>query len=357
MGSCVSLAMENGSPYHGKDSSDYEKNGSNESNGSSSSASVHPSPRTEDEILQSSNLKRFCFNELKRATGNFRQRSMVGEGGFGSVFKGWIDDHSLTATKSGTGIAIAVKRHNQDGMQGHSEWLAEINYLGQLHHPNLVKLVGYCLENDDQLLAYEFMSRGSLDNHLFGRGSWSQPLSWKLRMKIAVDAARGLAYLHSKKVIHRDFKSSNILLDANYDAKISDFGLAKDGPIGNQSHVSTRCMGTYGYAAPEYMSTGHLMPKSDVYSFGAVLLEILCGRGALDSTKPPKEQNLVDWARPCVNHRRVLRIMDGRIEGQCEVKKALRVAKLAFKCLSEDPKHRPSMYEVVTDLEELQDLE
>jgi len=116
----------------GKDSSDYEKNGSNESNGSSSSASVHPSPRTEDEILQSSNLKRFCFNELKKATGNFRQRSMVGEGGFGSVFKGWIDDHSLTATKSGTGIAIAVKRHNQDGMQGHSEWLVSISLIQNL---------------------------------------------------------------------------------------------------------------------------------------------------------------------------------------------------------------------------------
>lgn len=120
--------------YIGKDSSDYEKNGSNESNGSSSSASVHPSPRTEDEILQSSNLKRFCFNELKRATGNFRQRSMVGEGGFGSVFKGWIDDHSLTATKSGTGIAIAVKRHNQDGMQGHSEWLVSISLIQKLRY-------------------------------------------------------------------------------------------------------------------------------------------------------------------------------------------------------------------------------
>ncbi|KAL0540909.1 hypothetical protein IC582_020934 [Cucumis melo] len=347
MGSCVSVpAIENRrTPFHGIDS-----------NGSSSSASVHPSPRTEDEILQSPNLKRFCFNELKKATGNFRQRSMVGEGGFGSVFKGWIDPHSLAATKPGSGIAIAVKRHNQDGFQGHNEWLAEINYLGQLHHPNLVKLIGYCLENEDQLLAYEFMSKGSLDNHLFGRGSGSQPLSWKLRMKIALDAAKGLAYLHSKIVIHRDFKSSNILLGANYDAKISDFGLAKDGPVGNQSHVSTRCMGTYGYAAPEYMATGHLTPKSDVYSFGAVLLEILCGRRALDATKTGREQNLVEWAKPNISNRRIMRIMDNRIEGECGVKKAITAAKLAFKCLSDDPKHRPSMYQVVTDLEQLQEF-
>lgn len=347
MGSCVSVvAMERGTPFHGTDS-----------NASSSSASVHPSPRTEDEILQSPNLKRFGFNELKKATGNFRQGSMVGEGGFGSVFKGWIDHQSLTATKPGSGIAIAVKRHNQDGFQGHNEWLAEINYLGQLHHPNLVKLIGYCLENEDQLLAYEYMSRGSLDNHLFGRGSGSQPLSWKLRMKIGLDAAKGLAYLHEKKVIHRDFKSSNILLDANYEAKISDFGLAKDGPVGNQSHVSTRCMGTYGYAAPEYMATGHLTPKSDIYSFGAVLLEILCGRRALDTTRPPREQNLVEWAKPNISNRRVMRIMDSRIEGECSVKKAITAAKLAFNCLSEDPKHRPSMYQVVTDLEQLQEDE
>ncbi|XP_022134033.1 receptor-like cytoplasmic kinase 176 isoform X2 [Momordica charantia] len=236
--------------------------------------------------------------------------------------------------------------------------MAEINYLGQLHHPNLVKLIGYCLENEHQLLVYEFMSRGSLDNHLFGRGSGSQPLSWKLRMKIALDAGRGLEYLHGEKVIHRDFKSSNILLDANYEAKISDFGLAKDGPEGNQSHVSTRCMGTYGYAAPEYMATGHLKAKSDVYSFGAVLLEILCGRRALDSTRPPREQNLVEWARPYVSSRRqVLRIMDGRIEGQYCVKKAFTAAKLALKCLSEDPKRRPSMDEVVMELEQLQDFE
>ncbi|MBA0842159.1 hypothetical protein Goarm_002003, partial [Gossypium armourianum] len=259
------------------------KNGE-EMGGSSSRVSSMSMPRTEGEILQSSNLKSFNFSELRTATRNFRPDSVLGEGGFGCVFKGWIDENSLTAAKPGTGLVIAVKRLNQEGFQGHQEWLgsvvvilasylepslpspvtcyssstpAEINYLGQLHHPNLVKLIGYCLEDDHRLLVYEFMPKGSLENHLFRRNSYFQPLSWNLRMKVALGAAKGLAFLHSDeaKVIYRDFKTSNILLDSNYNAKLSDFGLAKDGPTGDKSHVSTRVMGTYGYAAPEYMAT------------------------------------------------------------------------------------------------------
>ncbi|CAN1304321.1 Probable serine/threonine-protein kinase PBL10 [Linum perenne] len=219
----------------------------------SNSRSLPRTPRSEGEILQSSNLKVFSFAELKNSTGNFRPDSVLGEGGFGSVFKGWVDENSLTPSKPGTGIIIAVKRLNQDGFQGHKEWLAEIDYLGQLHHPNLVKLLGYCLEDYHRLLVYEFLSRGSLENLLFRRGSHVHPLSWSIRMKVALGAARGLAFLHSDdvQVIYRDFKASNILLDANYNAKLSDFGLARDGPTGDKSHVSTRFMGTYGYAAPE----------------------------------------------------------------------------------------------------------
>ncbi|PIA38778.1 hypothetical protein AQUCO_02700169v1 [Aquilegia coerulea] len=228
-----------------------------DSSGKYSSNSVPPTPRSEGEILQSSNLKSFSFSELKNATRNFRPDSVLGEGGFGSVFKGWIDENALTATKPGTGIVIAVKRLNQEGFQGHREWLVEVNYLGQLYHPNLVRLIGYCLEDEHRLLVYEFMPRGSLKNHLFRRGSYFQPLSWSLRMKVALGAAKGLAFLHSAetKVIYRDFKTSNILLDSNYNAKLSDFGLAKDGPTGDKSHVSTRVMATYGYAAPEYLAT------------------------------------------------------------------------------------------------------
>nr|GEX24681.1 receptor-like cytoplasmic kinase 176 [Tanacetum cinerariifolium] len=180
-----------------------------------------------------------------------------GEGSFGSVFKGWIDEQSLTATKPGTGIVIAVKRLNHEGIQGHEEWLAEINYLRYLNQQNLIKLIGYCLEDDHRLLVYEFMPRGSLENHLLRRSSYFQPLFWNLHIKVALGTAKGLAYLHSPeaKVIYRDFISSNLLFDYNYNAKLSDFGLAKDGPADGQSHVSTRVMGTHGYATPEYMAT------------------------------------------------------------------------------------------------------
>ncbi|KAL6528685.1 hypothetical protein OROMI_029330 [Orobanche minor] len=331
------------------------------SSSKSSSTSVPPTPRSEGEILQSSNLKSFTFNDLKAATRNFRPDSVIGEGGFGSVFKGWIDEHSLAASRPGSGMVIAVKRLNQDGWQGHKEWLlhqAEINYLGQLRHPNLVKLIGYCLEDDQRLLVYEFMPKGSMENHLFRRGSYFQPLSWSLRMKIALGAAKGLAFLHSAeaKVIYRDFKTSNILLDSNYNAKLSDFGLARDGPTGDKSHVSTRVMGTYGYAAPEYLSTGHLTTKSDVYSFGVVLLEILSGKKAIDKNRPSGEHNLVEWAKSYLtNKRRVFRVLDARLEGQYSLVQAAKAATLALQCLCMEARPRPSMDEVVTALEQLQD--
>nr|DAD28201.1 TPA_asm: hypothetical protein HUJ06_029669 [Nelumbo nucifera] len=266
MGACWSARIKAESPFHTGVNSKYVSKDENDVSGASSkvsAASVPQTPRSEGEILLSSNLKSFSFNELKMATRNFRPDSVLGEGGFGSVFKGWIDEHAFTAAKPGTGIVIAVKRLNQEGFQGHKEWLAEVNYLGQLYHPNLVKLIGYCLEDEHRLLVYEFMPRGSLENHLFRRGSYFQPLSWNLRMKVALGAAKGLAFLHSAetKVIYRDFKTSNILLDSNYNAKLSDFGLAKDGPTGDKSHVSTRVMGTYGYAAPEYLATVMILGK------------------------------------------------------------------------------------------------
>ncbi|KAJ1688552.1 hypothetical protein LUZ63_019942 [Rhynchospora breviuscula] len=327
---------------------------------SSSRASSSSFPlilRTQDDILQSSNLKNFSFTDLKSATRNFRPDSVLGEGGFGSVFKGWIDEATMAPSKPGTGMAIAVKRLNQDGLQGHKEWLAEVNYLGQLSHPHLVRLVGYCLEDEHRLLVYEFMPRGSLENHLFRRGSYFQPLSWKLRMKVALGAAKGLAYLHSAeaKVIYRDFKTSNVLLDSNYNAKLSDFGLAKDGPTGEKSHVSTRVMGTQGYAAPEYLATGHLTTKSDVYSFGVVLLELLSGRRAIDKNRPQGEHNLVEWARPYLrNKRKIFRVMDRRLEGQYSPEGPHKVASLASQCLMMDSKLRPRMKDVVTVLEQLQ---
>ncbi|KAI3970665.1 hypothetical protein MKX01_024312 [Papaver californicum] len=312
------------------------------------------SPRSEGEILASPNLKAFSFNELKNATRNFRPDSLLGEGGFGYVFKGWIDDQTFAATRPGSGMVVAVKKLKPEGFQGHKEWLTEVNYLGQLHHPNLVKLVGYCLDGENRLLVYEFMPKGSLENHLFRRGP--QPLSWTIRIKVAIGAARGLSFLHDaeSQVIYRDFKAANILLDADFNAKLSDFGLAKAGPTGDKTHVSTQVMGTQGYAAPEYVATGRLSAKSDVYSFGVVMLELMSGRRAVDKTKVGIEQTLVEWARPyLVDKRKLFRIMDTKLEGQYPQKGALMAATLALQCLNGDAKARPKMTDVLGTLEQI----
>ncbi|XP_073291717.1 probable serine/threonine-protein kinase PBL10 [Primulina huaijiensis] len=360
MGICLSARIKAESPLYTGVNSKYVSTDGNDDISISSSklSSVESVPRSEGEILQSPNLKSFSYADLKLATRNFRPDSVVGGGGFGSVFKGWVDEKLFTAAKPGTGLVIAVKKLNQESLQGHKEWLAEVNYLGQFLHPHLVKLLGYCLEDDNRLLVYEFLTRGSLENHLFRRGSYFQPLSWSLRLKVALGAAKGLSFLHcaETRVIYRDFKTSNILLDSKYNAKLSDFGLAKDGPLGDKSHVSTRVMGTYGYAAPEYLATGHLTTKSDVYSYGVVLLELLSGRRAIDKNRPPGEHKLVEWARPYLgNKRKVFRIMDNRLEGQYTIDVAQKVANIALRCVSIDSKLRPTMNAVVQELEQLQD--
>ncbi|XP_055818692.1 serine/threonine-protein kinase PBL34-like [Solanum dulcamara] len=312
--------------------------------------------KLEEELKVFSQLRKFTFNDLKLATRNFRPESLLGEGGFGCVFKGWIEENGTAPVKPGTGLTVAVKTLNHDGFQGHKEWLAEVNFLGDLIHPNLVKLIGYCIEDDQRLLVYEFMPRGSLENHLFRR---SLPLPWSIRMKIALGAAKGLAFLHEeaeRPVIYRDFKTSNILLDADYNAKLSDFGLAKDAPEGDKTHVSTRVMGTYGYAAPEYVMTGHLTSKSDVYSFGVVLLEMMTGRRSMDKNRPNGEHNLVEWARPYLGERRFYKLIDPRLEGHFSIKGAQKAAQLAARCLSRDPKVRPMMSDVVEALKPLPNL-
>ncbi|KAJ0966754.1 hypothetical protein J5N97_023671 [Dioscorea zingiberensis] len=309
------------------------------------------------QILEAPNLRIFTFAELKSATRNFKPDSVLGEGGFGTVFKGWVDEKTLNPGKSGVGMVVAVKKLNPESVQGLEEWQSEVNFLGRLSHPNLVKLLGYCLEDKELLLVYEFMAKGSLENHLFRRGAAYDPLPWNLRLKIAIGAARGLAFLHTseKQIIYRDFKASNILLDTNYNAKISDFGLAKHGPTGGDSHVTTRVMGTYGYAAPEYVATGHLYVKSDVYGFGVVLLEMLSGQRALDTNRPSGQHNLVDWAKPYLSDRRKLaRLMDPRLEGQYPSKGVLHAAQLTLRCLAGEPRSRPSMKEVVETLEQIE---
>ncbi|KAL0338886.1 UNVERIFIED_CONTAM: Serine/threonine-protein kinase RIPK [Sesamum angustifolium] len=305
--------------------------------------------------LAGSNLHVFTLQELKVITQHFSSCNFLGEGGFGPVHKGFIDDKLRPGLKA---QPVAVKLLDLDGSQGHREWLTEVIFLGQLRHAHLVKLIGYCCEEEHRLLVYEYMPRGSLENQLFRRFSVSLP--WATRMKIALGAAKGLAFLHEaeKPVIYRDFKASNILLDSDYTAKLSDFGLAKDGPEGDDTHVSTRVMGTHGYAAPEYVMTGHLTAASDVYSFGVVLLELLTGRKSVDKSRPHREQNLVEWARPMLkNPRKLSRVMDPRLEGQYPEIGAQKAAALAYQCLSHRPKLRPTMSEVIKVLEPLKDLD
>ncbi|PON89912.1 Mitogen-activated protein kinase kinase kinase [Trema orientale] len=327
--------------------------GSNLSRNSRFSVASYDENYPNGQILPAPNLRIFTFAELKTATKGFRSDTVLGEGGFGKVFKGWLEDKA----QNGSSTVIAVKKLNSESVQGFEEWQSEVNFLGRLSHPNLVKLLGYCWEDKELLLVYEFMQKGSLENHLFGRGSVVQPLSWQLRLKIAIGAAKGLAFLHTseKQVIYRDFKASNILLDGSYTAKISDFGLAKMGPSASQSHVTTRVMGTYGYAAPEYVATGHLYVKSDVYGFGVVLIEILTGLRALDTNRPSGRHNLVDWIKPYLSDKRKLKsIMDSRLEGKYPSKAAFHIAQLALKCIESEQKHRPSMKEVVERLEQIE---
>ncbi|KAL0333690.1 UNVERIFIED_CONTAM: Serine/threonine-protein kinase RIPK [Sesamum angustifolium] len=305
--------------------------------------------------LAGSNLHVFTLQELKLITQTFSSSNFLGQGGFGPVHKGFIDDKMKPGLKA---QPVAVKLLDLDGSQGHREWLTEVIFLGQLRHRNLVKLIGYCCEEEHRLLVYEYMPRGSLENQLFRRFSVSLP--WSTRMKIALGAAKGLAFLHEaeKPVIYRDFKTSNILLDSDYTAKLSDFGLAKDGPEGDDTHVSTRIMGTHGYAAPEYIMTGHLTAASDVYSFGVVLLELLTGRKSVDKSRPHREQNLAEWARPMLkNPRKLSRVMDPRLEGQYSEIGAQKAAAIAHGCLSHRPKLRPTMSQVIKVLEPLKDLD
>ncbi|XP_041025771.1 probable serine/threonine-protein kinase PBL7 [Juglans microcarpa x Juglans regia] len=287
----------------------------------------------------------FTFRELAAATRNFRAECFLGEGGFGRVYKGRLE---------GTDQVVAIKQLDRNGLQGNREFLVEVLMLSLLHHPNLVNLIGYCADGDQRLLVYEYMPLGSLEDHLHDILPGKKQLDWNTRMKIAAGAAKGLEYLHNQAdppVIYRDLKCSNILLGEGYYPKLSDFGLAKLGPVGDNTHVSTRVMGTYGYCAPEYARTGQLTVKSDVYSFGVVLLEIITGRRAIDSSKPPGEQNLVTWARPLFKDRtKIWQMADPLLQGQYPSRGLYQVLAIGAMCVQEQPHLRPAIADVVTAL-------
>ncbi|CAH8359106.1 unnamed protein product [Eruca vesicaria subsp. sativa] len=326
-----------------------------------------------DEIKKYGNVKTsgkiFKFKELIAATDNFSMECMIGEGGFGRVYKGFLT--SLNQV-------VAVKRLDRNGLQGTREFFAEVMVLSLAQHQNLVNLIGYCVEDDQRVLVYEFMPNGSLEDHLFGISC--EPLScykllhsslkfntsadlpegapsldWFTRMKIVHGAAKGLEYLHDyadPPVIYRDFKASNILLQSDFNSKLSDFGLARLGPTEGKDHVSTRVMGTYGYCAPEYAMTGQLTAKSDVYSFGVVLLEVISGRRTIDGDRPTEEQNLISWAEPLLKDRRMFtRIVDPNLKGNYPLKGLHQALAIATMCLQEEAETRPFMGDVVTALE------
>ncbi|XVF55486.1 hypothetical protein PTKIN_Ptkin06aG0039900 [Pterospermum kingtungense] len=296
-----------------------------------------------------SNLRVFTVDELKSATKNFSHSVMLGEGGFGCVYMGVIRSPDDSSQK----IEVAVKQLGKRGLQGHKEWVTEVNLLGVIEHPNLVKLVGYCAEDDERgiqrLLIYEYMPNRSVESHLSVRSETT--LSWAMRLKIAQDTARGLAYLHEGmdfKIIFRDFKSSNILLDEHWNAKLSDFGLARLGPAEGLTHVSTAVVGTMGYAAPEYVQTGRATFKIDVWSYGVFLFELITGRLPLDKNRPKSEQKLLEWIRPYLSDKKKFQlILDPRLEGKCQLKSAQKLASVANRCLVKNPKARPQMSEVL----------
>ncbi|XP_074316604.1 receptor-like serine/threonine-protein kinase ALE2 [Silene latifolia] len=297
-----------------------------------------------------SSTRYLSYEELKKATNNFEKASILGEGGFGKVFKGILSD----------GTAVAIKRLTNGGPQGDKEFLVEVEMLSRLHHRNLVKLVGYfsSRESSQNLLCYELVPNGSLEAWLHGPLGVNCPLDWDTRMKIALDAARGLTYLHEDSqpcVIHRDFKASNILLENNFTAKVADFGLAKQAPEGRQTYLSTRVMGTFGYVAPEYAMTGHLLVKSDVYSYGVVLLELLTGRKPVDMAQPSGQENLVTWSRPILRDKdRLEELADTKLEGKYPKEDFIRVCTIAAACVAPEANQRPTMGEVVQSLKMVQ---
>ncbi|KAJ7008958.1 receptor-like serine/threonine-protein kinase ALE2 [Populus alba x Populus x berolinensis] len=288
-------------------------------------------------------VKTFSFAELEKATDKFSSKRILGEGGFGRVYRGSMED----------GTEVAFKVLTRDNQNGDREFVAEVEMLSRLHHRNLVKLIGICIEGHTRCLVYELIRNGSVESHLHGVDKNKGPLDWDARLKIALGAARGLAYLHedsNPRVIHRDFKASNVLLEDDFTPKVSDFGLAREATEGSH-HISTRVMGTFGYVAPEYAMTGHLLVKSDVYSYGVVLLELLSGRKPVDMSQPPGQENLVTWARPLLTTREGLeQLVDPSLAGSYDFDDIAKVAAIAAMCVHSEVTNRPFMGEVVQAL-------
>ncbi|KAK8606663.1 hypothetical protein V6N13_052430 [Hibiscus sabdariffa] len=291
----------------------------------------------------------FTYKELIQATSGFSEHNLLGEGGFGCVYKGILID----------GREVAVKQLKIGGGQGEREFRAEVEIISRVHHRHLVSLVGYCTSEHQRLLVYDYVPNNTLHYHLHGRGR--PVMDWEVRVKVAAGAAHGIAYLHEDchpRIIHRDIKSSNILLHNNFEAQVADFGLAKLA-LDSNTHVTTRVMGTFGYMAPEYATSGKLTEKSDVYSFGVVLLELITGRKPVDDTQPLGDESLVEWARPllaeAIEHEDFKELVDPRLGNNYVKHEMFRMIEAAAACVRHSAAKRPRMSQVVRALDSLDD--
>ncbi|KAF5961014.1 hypothetical protein HYC85_002223 [Camellia sinensis] len=320
-------------------------------------------PSMDDIVVKSISIESFTLASIETATQNYK--TLIGEGGFGSVYRGTLLD----------GQEVAVKVRSATSTQGTREFDNELNLLSAIRHENLVQLLGCCCENDQQILVYPFMSNGSLQDRLYGEAAKRKTLDWPTRLSISLGAARGnfyntlklivkvlvkyrihgLLYLHTyagRCVIHRDVKSSNILLDHSMCAKVADFGFSKYAPQEGDSGASLEVRGTAGYLDPEYYSTQHLSAKSDVFSFGVVLLEIISGREPLNIHRPRNEWSLVEWAKPYIRNSRIDEIVDPSIKGGYHAEAMWRVVEVALACIEPFSAYRPCMADIVRELED-----
>ncbi|CAL4901180.1 unnamed protein product [Urochloa decumbens] len=287
----------------------------------------------------------FAFRELAAATDHFTPYNLVGEGGFFRVYKGKLEK---------SGQTVAIKQLDKHGFQDNKAFLTGVAKLSQLHHENLVDIVGYCADGDQRLLVYESVPAGTLEDHLYDLSEGKKPMDWCTRMKVAYGAAQGLEYLHetaSPPVVYGEFKASHILLDEGLTPKLSDFGLAQLGQAGGNMPVASPMMGSFGCCAPEYDRSGQATMKSDVYSFGVVLVQLISGRRAVDTSKPVAEQNVVTWAMPMFkDQKRYHELVDPLIKTEYPAKALNQVVAMAAMCLQEEDSVRPLMADVVMTL-------